>query len=54
MRAYTVWIGGIEANEYLATKESAEKLANQFIDLGYDDVQIELIDNLESYLLEGV
>ena len=54
MRAFTVWVGGIEANEYLATKDSAEKLAQKFTELGYDDVQIELIDDLEAYILGGV
>ena len=40
-RLYTVWVGGGEVNNYLMTKENAEKLAQEYIDDGYDEVQIE-------------
>ena len=40
---YLVWVGGIEVNDFLLSKEQAEKLAEQYIKLGYDDVKIERV-----------
>ena len=37
---YSVFVGGTEVNDYLLTKEQAENLAQEFIDDGYDDVEI--------------
>ena len=37
---FTVWVGGIEVNNFLLTKEEAQKLANQYIIDGYDDVVV--------------
>jgi hypothetical protein len=42
MSKYTVWVGGVEVNDYyLETKEEAENLAEVWLDKDYDDVQIE-------------
>lgn len=37
---YTVWVGGIEATDYLLTLEQADSIAQNWIDDGFDDVQI--------------
>lgn len=39
---YTVWVGGVEVNDYLLTLEQAESIAKNWIDDGYDDVQIDV------------
>lgn len=46
MKEYTVWVGGIEVNDYYLTKEEAESLAFKYKDDGYDDVIIEKINKL--------
>jgi hypothetical protein len=38
MKEYTVWVGGVEVNDYYLTKEEAENLAFEYEDDGYDDV----------------
>jgi hypothetical protein len=38
---YSVWVGGVEVNNYLLTKEQAENLAQEWIDDGYDEVAID-------------
>ena len=38
---YSVWVGGVEVNNYLLTKEEAENLAQLWIDDGYDEVAID-------------
>lgn len=43
MKKYTVWVGGVEVNDYLLTKENADKLAEQYKNDSYDDVVIEEI-----------
>lgn len=40
-KKYAVWIGGSVVNDYLLTKEEAERLKKQYEDDGYDDVVIE-------------
>ena len=40
MKTYTVWVGGVEVNDFLLSKREAEKLAEKYINDGYDDVQI--------------
>lgn len=37
---YSVWVGGVEVNDHLITKEEAQKVAQNYIDEGYDDVAI--------------
>lgn len=44
MKEYTVWVGGVEVNDYYLTKEEAENLAFEYEDDGYDDVIIEKIN----------
>jgi hypothetical protein len=39
-RTYSVWVGGIEVNDYLLSWSDAHTLAAGYIDEGYDDVQI--------------
>lgn len=41
MYNYTVWVGGVEVNDYYLTAEAAQTLANTYIENGYDDVVIE-------------
>ena len=43
-RIYSVWVGGVEVNDYYQTLENAKKLASQFTDRGYDDVAIAMND----------
>lgn len=38
---YTVWVGGVEVNDYLLTEPEAEEVANNWRSQGYDDVTIE-------------
>ena len=38
---FSVWVGGIEVNDCLLTKNEAEKLATAWKAKGYDDVHIE-------------
>ena len=38
---YTVWVGGVEANDFYLTKDEAQAVADDFILEGYDDVYIE-------------
>lgn len=40
---WTVWVGGSEVTDYEVSKETAQELAQQFIDADYDDVRIEQI-----------
>lgn len=51
---YTVWVGGVEVNNFLMLKEKAIELANLYRQLGYTDVHVEKYYNippqLKSYL----
>jgi len=40
---YTVWVGGVEVNDYLLDIFDAEALAGAYKDDGYKDVKIEKI-----------
>jgi len=40
-RVFTVWVGGVEVNDYYLTLEQAEELAKEYELDGYDDVIIE-------------
>ena len=42
---YTVWIGGVEYNDFYLTKSEAQALANDLIKQGFDDVQIEQVND---------
>ena len=39
-KKYSVYIGGVEVNDYLLTKDKACDLADEYIEDGYDDVEI--------------
>ena len=41
MSNYTVWVGGVEVNDFLLTEQQATKVANEYKSLGYTDVEIE-------------
>lgn len=40
---YTVWVGGVEVNDFYLTKEAAATIAEEYSNDGYDDVVIEMI-----------
>ena len=40
-KLFTVWVGGVEVNDYYLTLEKAEELAKEYEMNGYDDVIIE-------------
>ena len=40
---YTVWVGGVEVNDYYLSKKEAVKLSEIYEDRGYDDVVVEKI-----------
>jgi hypothetical protein len=42
---HTVWVGGVEVNDYYLSKEDAETLAEKYRKEGYDDVIVEEIDD---------
>jgi deoxyhypusine synthase len=37
---YTVYVGGVEVNDYHLPKEEAERLYDTYVGEGYDDVEI--------------
>ncbi len=43
MNNWTVWVGGVEVNDYLLSKEDAEWLAEIYKNNSYADVVIEEI-----------
>ena len=43
-KTYTVWVGGVEVNDYYLTFERASELADEWVDDGYDDVVIEKVE----------
>ena len=43
MTEYTVWVGGIEVNDFPMSKKAAEELANLYKKSGYTDVCVEKI-----------
>ncbi len=44
-KEYTVWVGGVEVNDYYLTLERASELADEWREDGYDDVVIEWVPN---------
>lgn len=40
MKKYSVWVGGIEVNDFYLSKKDAEKLKKEYEQDGYDDVVI--------------
>jgi hypothetical protein len=43
MSLYTVWVEGVEVNNYYLNKSDADKLATVFIDDNYENVIVEEI-----------
>lgn len=40
---WTVWVGGVEVNDYHLTKEEADRLASIYRADGYEDVVVERV-----------
>jgi hypothetical protein len=38
---YTVWVGGVEVNDYYLNLDEADELAIEYLEDGYDDVFIQ-------------
>ena len=45
MDKYSVWVGGVEVNDYTLTFNKAVELAHSYIDQGYGDTAIEKIED---------
>lgn len=43
MARYSVWVGGVEVNDFYLHEDEARAIANYYERLGYDDVEIEKI-----------
>ena len=41
LKCYSVWVGGVEVNDYKLTRAEAEELAQEYKDDGYDDVVVD-------------
>lgn len=39
---YTVWVGGTEVVDHYVSLEEANRIANEYKEKGYDDVQVEI------------
>ena len=39
-KKYSVWVGGVEVNDYYLSKNDADDLAKEYKDDGYDDVVV--------------
>ncbi len=44
MDNWSVWVGGIEVNDYALTLDKANQWAEEYLSDGYDDVAITKID----------
>ena len=44
---FTLWVGGAEVNDNHLTKEEAEFWQGVYLAKGYDDVQIEEMNNVQ-------
>ena len=42
MSTFSVWVGGVEVNDYLLTLEQANELALIYLADDYDDVSIQI------------
>ena len=38
---FSVWVGGVEVNDKLLTLDEAQRIAKNWLDDGYDDVQLD-------------
>lgn len=41
---YTVWVGGVEVTDHYVRLNIAERIKEEYISDGYDDVEIEKIN----------
>ena len=48
MKIYTVWVGGIEATDYLVNYQQANEILKSYLDDGYTDVKIEKIEEAKA------
>lgn len=39
---FSVWVGGVEVNDNLLTLDEAQRIAKNWLDEGYDDVQLDV------------
>ena len=39
-KVFSVWVGGSEVNDYYLTLDDAIRLADEYVDDGYEDVHI--------------
>jgi hypothetical protein len=44
MRRFVVWVGGVEVNDRYLTQMEALQLALDWLNEGYDDVQVDSFD----------
>jgi hypothetical protein len=44
MSNWTVWVGGVEVNEYYVDKDKADDIAKFWINKGYTDVAVERVE----------
>jgi hypothetical protein len=42
---FSVWVGGVQVNDFYLTRKEAYKLGNYYLKLGYVDVQLEKENN---------
>lgn len=45
MKRFSVWVGGSEVNSYELDESQAERLAEEWLAMGYEDVTIEELAN---------
>ncbi len=43
-KIWSVWVGGIEVNDYVLDQEEATRLAEMYLYDGYDDVEMTFIN----------
>jgi hypothetical protein len=41
MKKFSVWVGGVEVNDFYLTLEQAQAIADDYKSEGYDDVVVE-------------
>ena len=46
---FSVWVGGVEVNDNLLTLDEAQRIARNWIDDGYDDVQLDVYREYKPY-----
>lgn len=42
-KLFTVWVGGLEINDYYLTEQEANRLVDQYRNLGYEDIVLDRI-----------